>query len=252
MRMWGRLILIAVIIGLTRVPFAGAGELRVSGAATVAKAVIEPNKAAIEKETGLTLVMAVNGDGNGLKDLQAGRCDVAMVAAPMKLTEETVNKVAAGTLNVSEFQMAPIGGVNIRFVVNPANPVKSLTAQQVHDIFTGKITSWKDVGGDDTPIIVIAEAQGLGTRGTVIANFLHGEEITASARIMQGLVQLVQVTSQVPGAISYGNPASINASVAVIPGIEVKQEIGLATKGAPSADAKKLIEVVTKYAQEAH
>ena len=60
-----------------------ATDLRVSGAATVAGGIITPNKAAIEQETGLTLVMAVNGDANGLKDLYAGRCDIAMVAAPM-------------------------------------------------------------------------------------------------------------------------------------------------------------------------
>jgi ABC-type phosphate transport system substrate-binding protein len=71
---------------------AAATEPQVSGAATVACGIILPNQAAIERETGLTLVVTANGDGNGLKGLYAGRSDVAMVAAPMAVSEQTVNK----------------------------------------------------------------------------------------------------------------------------------------------------------------
>jgi phosphate transport system substrate-binding protein len=224
-----------------------AAELRVSGAATVAGGIITPNKPAIEQETGLTLVMAVNGDANGLKDLYAGRCDIAMVAAPMKLTEAAVNKVNPGSLDIADFQLAPVGAVTIHFVVNAANPVKTLSAQQVHDILLGKITSWKAVGGGDDAIVVVAETPGLGTRTNVVASFLAGEEITANARTMQALVQVVQVVAQLPNAIGYGNAASIQGNVAEIPGVEVRQPLGLATKGAPSADALKLMAAVARF-----
>jgi phosphate transport system substrate-binding protein len=186
-----------------------------------------------------------------LKDLYAGRADIAMVAAPMKMTEDSVNKASPGSLNVTEFQMAPVGMATIQFMVNPANPVKALTEAQLRDIFTGKVTSWKDVGGKDAPIVVVAEAPGLGTRANIVANFLGGADIVAGARVMQALVQLVQVTGQVPDAISYGNSASINASVAVIPGVSVKQQLGMATKGQPGPDAQKLIAAVAKYGAEA-
>jgi phosphate transport system substrate-binding protein len=222
-------------------------ELRISGAATVASGIIIPNQAAIEQETGLKLVMAVNGDGNGLKDLYAGRSEVAMVAAPIGLTEAAVNRANPGSLDVADFQLAPVGSAIIRFVVNPANPVRALSSAQLHDIFTGKLTSWKDVGGKDSPIVVVAETSGLGTRSNIVANFLGGVEITGTARIMQGLVQLTQVTAQLPDAISYGNNASINASVVTISGTEIKQELGLATKGKASPDVEKLIASVAKY-----
>ncbi len=224
-----------------------AAELRVSGAATVAGGIITPNKAAIEQETGLTLVMAVNGDANGLKDLYAGRCDIAMVAAPMQLTEAAVNKANPGTLSIADFQLAPVGSVSIHFIVNAANPVKSLSAKQVHDILLGKITSWKDVGGEDAPIVIVAETPGLGTRTNIVASFLDGMEIAAGARTMQALVQVAQVVAQLPNAIGYGNAASISGNVAVLPGIEVKQALGLATKGTPGADALKLLAAVTKF-----
>ncbi len=224
-----------------------AAELKVSGAAAVAGAIITPNKAAIEKETGLTLSVTPNGDGNGLKDLHAGKVDVAMIAAPIKVTEATLNKASPGSLSVDGFEVAQIGVVQIRFIVNAANPVKSLTAAQVSDIFSGKITSWKDVGGADQPILVVAEAVGFGTRSNIVASFLGGSEITDKARIMNALVHVAQVVGQAPTAIGYGNAATITAAVAVIPGVEVKQVLGLATKGAPNADVKKLIEATTKY-----
>src|ERR1700722_12266747 len=175
-----------------------AAELRVSGAATVAGGIITPNKPAIEQETGLILAMTVNGDANGLKDLYAGRCDVAMVAAPMQLTEAAVNKVTPGSLSIADFQLTPVGAVSIHFVLNATNPVKSLSAPQVHDILLGKITNWNEVGGNDAPIVVVAETQGLGTRTNIVASFLDGEEITGTARTMQALVQVVQGVAQLP------------------------------------------------------
>lgn len=229
------------------VPGASAGELKISGAAAVAGAVITPNKAAIESETGLTLTVTVNGDGNGLKDLYAGKTDVAMVAAPVKMTEEVLNKAAPGSISVADFQVAPIGAVRIRFVVNAANPARSLSEAQLKDIFTGKITSWKDVGGADEPIVVVAEAPGFGTRSNIVKSFLGGEEVTDKARAMQALVQVAQVVAQLPNAIGYGNAATIAGAATPIPGVEVMQPLGLATKGPPSADAKKLIEAAAKY-----
>jgi phosphate transport system substrate-binding protein len=236
-----------ILLSVNAAPVA-AGELKVSGAATVATGIIAPNKAAIEQESGLTLAMTVNGDGNGIKDLYAGKSDVAMIAAPMKATEEILNKANPGSVSIAGFEMTPVGSVSIKFVVNPANPVKSLTEAQLKDIFTGKITSWKDLGGADQPIMVVAEVPGMGTRTNVVAGLLGGSEITDKARTMQALVQVVQVVGQAPNAIGYGNAASITPAVTVVPGAEVKQVLGLATKGPPSAEVKKLIEATAKYA----
>ncbi|MGE5546999.1 MAG: substrate-binding domain-containing protein [Solirubrobacterales bacterium] len=241
----------AVVVALATMVAAApsfAGELRVTGAAAVANTIVVPNKAAIEKDTGLTLAVTVNGDGNGLKDLVAGKSDIMMVAAPLKTTEAVINKAAPGSVSADGLQMTQIGAVSIKFVVNPANPVKTLSDAQLKDILTGKIANWKEVGGADLPIMVIAEAPGFGTRSNVEASFL-GTEVTDKARIVQALVQVTQVVAQAPNAIGYGNAASISGGgVAVLPGAEVKQPLGFATKGAPSADAKKLIDAAAKYA----
>lgn len=241
--------LIALILSGNSPAFAG--EIRLSGAASVAGAIIAPNKAALEQESGAALTVTVNGDANGLRDLYAGRCDVAMVAAPMSVTAESINNANPGSISVADFHLAPIGSATIRFIVNPANPVKSLTDAQVKDILTGRITSWKDVGGADQPIVVVAEVPGLGTRANVVTSFLGGTDITGKARVMQALVQVAQVVSQLPTALGYGNAASITPAVAVVPGLQVAQPLGLATKGAPTPEEQKLIALVAKYASQA-
>jgi phosphate transport system substrate-binding protein len=228
-----------------------AADLRVNGAATIARVIIIPNQAAIEQETGLKLTVTVNGDGNGLLDLYAGRADVAMIAAPAKATEAVLNKTTPGAIVTEDFEMTPVGTAEIQFVVNPKNPVRTLSPDQLRDILTGKITSWKEVGGDDIPILVVAEVPGFGTHTNIVATFLNGTEFSPRARLMQALVQLVQVTAQAPGAISYGNSASIDDSVAVLPGMQIKQELGLVTKGKPTPEEAKLIAAVAKYGMAA-
>ncbi len=224
-----------------------AAELKVSGAATVAGDIIIPNKAAIEKTTGLTLNVVVNGDGNGLKDLYGGKVDVMMVAAPLKATADALNKINPGSVSTDGLQFVQLGAVGIKFILNPKNPVKSLTAAQVKDIFTGKITSWKDVGGADQPIMVVVEPPGNGTRTNVVSGLLDGADITGQAHVMQALVQVAQVVGQAPNAIGYGNSASITPADYVVPGVDVKQPIGLATKGAPNGDVQKLIAAAQQY-----
>jgi phosphate transport system substrate-binding protein len=228
-----------------------AAELRVNGGASIG-AIINKNKAAIEQETGLTLKVTVNGDGNGLRDLTAGTADVAMAAVDMiQINADAMNKANPGAVTVTGLEVAPITSTTTKFIVNLANPVaKSLSAEQLKDIFTGKITSWKEVGGADLPIMVVSLAPGLGARNSVVMKFLGGAEITDKARIMQALAQLPLVVAQAPNAISYGNDTSITDKVAVIPGTESRQAIALVTKGPPSADAKKLINATAKYGTE--
>ena len=238
----------AVVLMTIAMPALAGPELKVSGSATVAGKIVNANKAAIEQETGLTINVTVNGDGNGLKDLAAGKSEVAMVAAPIKLTEENLNKANPGSLSVEGFEVVPVGNDSLRFIVNPANPVKALSADQLRDIFTGKIISWKEVGGADQPILVVSLTPGLGQHSNLVANLLNGGAVTDKARAMQALQQIAQVVAQAPNSIGYATSATISEAVAVIPGTEVKQTLALVTKGAPSAEAKKFIEATAKLA----
>lgn len=239
--------LTAAVFMIAGIQAASASQLTISGAATLANGVVLPNQAAIEQETGLTLNITVNGDGNGLKDLHARKVDVMMVAAPLKATEAALNAANPGSVSVDGLQFAEVGAVSIHFIVNPKNPVKSLTDAQLREIFSGKITSWKEVGGPDMPIMVVAENPGFGTRTNIEVSFLGDTPVTATARTLPALVQVTKVVEQAPNAIGYGNVGSITGGVSVIPGVTVRQPIGFATHGAPSAEVQSLIQATAKY-----
>ena len=96
------------------------------------------------------------------------------------------------------------------------------------------------------PIIVFTTQAGKGARNLVESEFLGGEPITGNARKLTALSQVTQVISQARPGIGFGNQTSIDASVAVVPGLEIEQPLVLVTKGNPNADVRALIAAMSK------
>jgi phosphate transport system substrate-binding protein len=240
----------ALLVSISLTAFslgASAEDFKLSGSATVAKGIVIPNQAAIEAKSGVKLAVMVNGSGNGLVDVASGKSDIAMISAPMEAEAKLVNAKTPGALDISGLKVKAIGSAKINVIVNPANTAK-LTSAQVKDIFSGKLKNWKEVGGSDSAILVVAEAAGNGTRTVVESVFLKGE-IAASARIMTTLQQAADVVKQAPNAIGYGNASSITPAVTVVSGVDIAQPLALVTKGAPSATAAKVISAIAEFAK---
>lgn len=105
-----------------------------------------------------------------------------------------------------------IGRDALVFIVNEDNPVQSLTRQQLRDIYAGKITNWKDVGGNDAEVVLIGREAASGTRDGF-------ESITGTkdkCRYRQELTStgdVITAVSQNPDAIGYASLASIKDTV---------------------------------------
>jgi len=157
---------------------------------------------------------------------------------------------------LKEYQIA-IDGIAV--ITNSANKVKDLTLDQVKDIYTGKITNWKEVGGNDADIVVVSREDGSGTRDGFqeIVGFESGD-LTSNAQISDGsgnIKTTVQGNENAIGYISFGYlDDSINS--VKIGGIEPKEEnvynkkypisrpFLLVTKGDATGDAKSFIDYV--------
>ena len=98
------------------------------------------------------------GSGKGIASLINGTVDIAN--ASRKIKEEEIDEAKANGVNPVEFIIARDA---IAVIVNPENPVHQLTLKQISDIYSGKITSWKDVGGDDRPIVKLSRETNSGT-----------------------------------------------------------------------------------------
>jgi len=144
------------------------------------------------------ITISESGSGNGAKSLINGMCEVAMLSRPLKDTEfkAAVEKGAQPTAHVIAYDaVVP--------VVHPSNPVKNLTIAQTKDIFSGKITNWKDVGGADMPIAVISRDANSGTFETFAEMVMKGADVTSNAETAGSNGAVKQRVQTTVGAIGY-------------------------------------------------
>ena len=91
------------------------------------------------------------GSGFGIKAVGSGKVMIGQVSRNIKEKE---------TKAYPDLVLFKIGMDGVAIIVNAKNPVKKITQQQVQDIYTGKITNWKDLGGDDAPILLTGKKKG--------------------------------------------------------------------------------------------
>ena len=106
----------------------------------------------------IRIAVTGGGSGTGIAGLINGTVDIANASRQMKAEE--VEKARANGISPVEHVIASDA---IAIVVHPSNPVDRLTLQQLSDIFSGKITNWSEVGGEDRPIVLLSRESNSGT-----------------------------------------------------------------------------------------
>lgn len=140
-----------------------------------------------------------------------------------------LNQVAAGSVNIGNSDVATTAEYKDKglvdhqvavapfvFIANPDVGVDNLTAQQYVDIFTGKVTNWKDVGGKDQKITLIHRAKSSGSRATISEVVLKGVEFTDNAVIQDSNGAVRSAIASTPGSIGYVDAAYADQSVKLI------------------------------------
>ncbi|MEW6075661.1 MAG: PstS family phosphate ABC transporter substrate-binding protein [Candidatus Omnitrophota bacterium] len=112
----------------------------------------------MEKNPEEFIAVTGGGSGTGISSLISGTCDITMSSRNIKDKEIALAKQKG--INPYEIQVALDG---LAVVVNLRNPVGKLTVAQLADIFTGKVTNWKEVGGEDKQIVILSREVNSGT-----------------------------------------------------------------------------------------
>jgi phosphate transport system substrate-binding protein len=112
----------------------------------------------MKKNTKVNIAVSGPGSGAGIAALIDSTTDICQSSRTIKQSE--IDQAKAKGVNPYEIQVASDG---LSVVVNPANPVKELTIAQLSAIYTNKITNWKEVGGNDAPIVALARDTNSGT-----------------------------------------------------------------------------------------
>ena len=177
------------------------GTVSTDGSTSMEKVIGALGESFMETNDGVTFTYNPTGSGSGITAVAEGRCDIGLSSRSLKDEE-----VAQG---LTETKLALDG---IAVVVNPENPVADLTLEQIAQIYTGEITNWSEVGGNDAEIVVIGREAGSGTRDGF-------ESITGTGEACQYRQELtstgdvITTVAQNPDAIGYASLASVEDSV---------------------------------------
>jgi phosphate transport system substrate-binding protein len=220
----------------------GAPVVRLHGAASAVDSLAAPYAAAVERATGLALVIARSNAGKGLRDLVEGKCDMALASASLDATIEAARKAGlAGAL--PDLRMHVVSTSEVVFVVHPSNPVRKLTWEQIRDIHTGKIARWSELGGPDVAIAVVTDAAASATRGLVKQVVLGGAEYVPTARAVSAVALVAEEVAGNPAAIGgLGREFADRRRVAVVETRKLERPLAFVTVGPPGPREAKVIE----------
>ena len=230
MKKFKKILTIAIAAAMTAMTAVGCGSTSSSSSATTTKAedtkaeesgkkdsgsVSTDGSTSMEKvigalsedfqnNTGITVTYNPTGSGSGIQAVQEGRCDIGLSSRSLKDEEKSAG--------LEETTLALDG---IAVIVNKDNSVADLTVEQIASIYTGEVTNWKDLGGNDAEIVVIGREAGSGTRDGF-------ESITGTkdaCKYRQELTSTGDVITTVagnPDAIGYAARASVKDTVKML------------------------------------
>ena len=141
------------------------------------------------------------GSGSGIQAVSEGRCDIGLSSRALKDDEK-----ASGLVET----VVALDGIAI--VVNPENPVSDLDIDTIAKIYTGEITNWKDVGGNDAEIVLIGREAGSGTRDG-FESITKTKDACQYRQELTSTGDVINTVSQNPDAIGYASLSAVGESV---------------------------------------
>ncbi|MDI1309318.1 MAG: phosphate ABC transporter substrate-binding protein [Methylotenera sp.] len=185
-----QLIASVLMLAITSLTYAADQKLVLTGSSTIAPLAVELGKRFEKLNPGVRVDVQSGGSSRGVSDARSGLADIGMASRALKDEEK----------DLKSFTIA-LDGIGV--ILHKDNPVKTLTDQQVIDIYTGKITNWRDVGGKDGRITVVNKAEGRST----LELFTHYYKLKNSDIKAQVVIgdnqQGIKTVAGNPGAIGY-------------------------------------------------
>ena len=180
------------------------GTVSTDGSTSMEKVIGALGEAFTEANGNVNFTYNPTGSGSGIQAVQEGRCDIGLSSRALKDEEK-----ASG---LTETILAYDG---IAVIVNPENPVEDLTLEDIAKIYTGEITNWSEVGGNDAEIVLIGREAGSGTRSG-FEEIVEVKDLCQYRQELSSTGDVITTVAQNPGAIGYASLASVKDTVKAV------------------------------------
>ncbi len=177
------------------------GDITMAGSTSMEKLANAVAEAFMEKYQGVTVTAEFTGSSAGIESLVAGSVEIGNSSRNLKEEE-----IANGAVE----NIVAIDGIAV--VVDTANTVADITKEDLAKIYTGEYTNWKDLGGNDEPIVVVGREAGSGTR-SAFEELLEIEDACKYANELDSTGAVIAKVASTPGAIGYASLDAINDTV---------------------------------------
>lgn len=146
----------------------------------------------------------VTGGGSsiGINAFISGTADIAASSRPMRKSE----KDKAKSRGAVAFE-TPVALDGLAIIVHKSNPISSITMDDLRKIYVGQITNWSQLGGSNTPVVVLSRDSNSGTYGFFQVNVLRNQNWGKGVRFLPSTSEEARETARTPGAIAYGGVA---------------------------------------------
>lgn len=248
-------VLISLIVGFSGCTESGVNNseevqkfsLKISGSTTVLPIAEEAAKQFMTKNKNYMIEVTGGGSGLGVKEAGENLNDIGMASRDVKSSEFEI---------YPSLQVFGIAKDGVAIIVQPENPVSSLTQEQIIAIYAGEITNWNEVGGNDAPITVYTRDEESGTREVFFEKVLNKGNITKKAVVVTSNGAMKSSVKADVNGIGYLSIGYLDSSVTgceyegVLPTVAnvvsgtytVSRTLNIITNGEPSQEAKAFID----------
>ncbi len=197
-----KLVAALVVIMTIGLSFTSVDKITIKGSDTMVILAQKWAEVYMSKNPSTAIQVTGGGSGVGISALINGSTDIANSSRPIKPSEVEKIKARYGTLGVE----IPCAKDGISIYLNKANPVEELTLKQIADIYSGKVTNWKQVGGPDANIKLYGRESSSGTF-SYFKDFVVKRDYAVTCQSLPGTAAIVNAVKKDKFGVGYGGAA---------------------------------------------
>lgn len=226
-----------------------AEEVTVATGQTFIKKVFAPIKGPFREKTGIEIRIFYNDPAPAIAALEKGNVELAGASLPFEDWLGRARKAGIAVSDISEYSTYIPVTEKTMVVAHVDNKINNLSKDQLRQIFTGKINNWRDVGGDDMPILVVWPSVSSGALLVFTDRVLNNEPIAKTVYDVETIADTAGAIAAAPEAIGITTGILSQSGIKEIAS-QLERPLTLVYKGKPSPNLQKLLDYIKEEGRQ--